>query len=231
VDDNIEHVYVHDDNIGPSVRFAVTLEKGRVFLVPSHPGTGKPEGLEFYGKFSPMRILVAVDSDMRTSSEQLNRVGMKCALRLSEAWAAATKNLKPRPPNLALELETRFMKLSKFMANELEDMLGTRPALLSKVRLQLAEGVRPMSLHLGIIRIGDGKRRMIDVLYDTTDSDLNHPVFATVCYTSNVYKLLQTAAKPHRFGDLVEAYDPPTSPSSGAGSMSKPSPRGGRSRA
>jgi len=231
VDDNIEHIYVHDDNIGPSVRFAVRIEKERVFLVPSHPKTDKPEGLEFYGKFSPVRILVAVDSDLRTSSEQLNRVGMKCALRLSETWVAATKGQKPKPQEPALALETRFMRLSKFMSSELEEKLGTNPKLLSRVRLELTETVRPMSLHLGVIRIDDSKGRLIDVLYDTTDSDLNHPVFATVCYSPFVFRLLQRAAKPHRFGNLIQAYEPTVTPSSKADSKSSRTPRVGRSRA
>lgn len=231
VDKNIEHVYIHDDNIGPSVRFAVKMEDGRVMLTPSHPKTGKPEGLKFYGKFSPLRILVAVDSDLRTSSEKLNGVGMNCALRLSEALVSATKTQKPVPPAPALALETRFMRLAKFMSSELEDMLGDTPKLLSRVRLELAETVRPMSLHLGVVRIDDGNGRLADVLYDTTDSDLNHPVFATVCYRPFVFQLLQELAKPHRFGDLIKGYGPVVSPSSKAGSKSKRAPRAKRSRA
>lgn len=220
MDDNIKFVYIHDDNIGPSARFEVTVDKDRVILVPSHPRTGKPDILAYYGKFVPHRMLVAVDSDLRTSADQINYVGFKVAARIQEAWQTAIAALSPKPALPALSIDTRFMKLAAFMSAELEMILGATPEVLGRVRLELSENIRPMSLHLGMIRIGDVSKRLVDVIYDTTDSDVNHPVFATVCYDANVYKLIKAMARPDRFGSLIEAFPAPTSspPSSAAGS-------------
>ncbi len=219
MDDNIKYVYVHDDNIGPSARFEVTMEKDRVVLVPSHPRTGKPDILAYYGKFQPHRMLVAVDSDLRTSADQINHVGFRVAARIYEAWETAIAGLSPKPALPALSIDTSFMKLATFMSTELESILASTPDVLGRVRLELAEQVRPMSLHLGMIRISNETKRLVDVLYDTTDSDVNHPVFATVCYDQNVCGLLKLMARPDRFGPLVEAFPAPTvTPSSAAGS-------------
>ena len=39
-----------------------------------------------------------------------------------------------------------------------------------------------MSLHVGLVRIGWGSTPLIDVLYDTTDSDRHLPSFGHISY-------------------------------------------------
>jgi hypothetical protein len=42
-----------------------------------------------------------------------------------------------------------------------------------------------MSLHIGLVRIGDASSApMMDILFDTTDSDISFPVFANVAYSA-----------------------------------------------
>lgn len=49
-------------------------------------------------------------------------------------------------------------------------------------RLTLANPVRPMSLHLGVVRIGIGGTPLFDVLFDTTDSEPATDAFAHIAF-------------------------------------------------
>jgi hypothetical protein len=110
---------------------------------------------------------------------------------------------------MPLSFSTRFIKLSEYINCELENTLGDNPGLLGKVRLALCEKVPPMSLHIGVVRIGLWNATpLMDVLFDTTDSDRNHPVFAHVCYQSISTELaiFLTKTKGEDFGISVKAF-------------------------
>ena len=110
---------------------------------------------------------------------------------------------------MPLSFSTRFIKLSEYIGRELNNTLGNNPKLLGKVRLALWEKVPPMSLHIGVVRIGAWDATpLIDILFDTTDSDRNHPVFANVCYQSVSTQLAQYLAttEGEEFGISVEAF-------------------------
>jgi len=207
-DANIKYLYIHDDNIGPSVKFEVSVKSKRVELTPGRPTAGSGQSLSYYGKFIPFRILVAVDSDLRTSADQLNRAGIRATLQMLHAMTAAATASNPKAAVPGLLLETRFIKYANFMTEEMSAYFSSKAAVLSKVRLQLAEAVPPMSLHLGIIRIGDTTGRYLDILHDTTDSDVNHPVFATICYDANIHKMVNAmvVSVPDRFGIVIAGY-------------------------
>jgi hypothetical protein len=81
-------------------------------------------------------------------------------------------------------VSARFMRLSEYLNHEISHLLAATPPLLAKTRLALVEKVRPMSLHIGVVRIGDSSSSpMMDIFFDTTDSDLNRPIFANVAYS------------------------------------------------
>jgi hypothetical protein len=68
-----------------------------------------------------------------------------------------------------------------------------------------------MSLHLGVVRIGDDQSApLMDILYDTTDSDRNHPVFANVAYSDlarQAEKVVSgTAGAKVDFGVAIDAF-------------------------
>jgi len=67
------------------------------------------------------------------------------------------------------------------------------------------ERVPPMSLHLGLVRIGSGSSPLWDVLYDTTDSDRNHPAFAFLPYTREA-GLIASALPGSPIGIKVDAF-------------------------
>ncbi len=102
-----------------------------------------------------------------------------------------------------------FIKLAGYLTNELANTLGANPKLLGQVRMALAEDVPPMSLHIGVVRIGlDNSTPLIDILYDTTDSDRNHPVYAHVAYSSFMKPLIAQLEKVgvDEYGVCVEAF-------------------------
>lgn len=191
-DSEIPHVYIDDDNLGPNVRCEIVLDPGNpafINLKPSAPGpTAVPDATAGYPAIVPSGLIAAVPEEIRTSPDTLYRAGLEVAGRLSAMVEAVMQaNSKPAP---GLVLSTRFIKLRDYLGGELGRLLEKTPPVLSRVRLALAEKVRPMSLHLGVARIGVRSAPIIDVLYDTTDSDRNHLAFAHIVFIPGLDQLM-----------------------------------------
>ncbi len=217
---NIEHMYVHDDNIGPSVRFKIDefrvaglLRQKRVAIIrlDAPPRTIKnkvpPAQLSDYPSFCPTQLVVAAHNDLRTSPDRMHDVGMTAATYLGYGLMGLAKNSKTR--GFGTTMSTRFIKLAKYVGPELAKTLESKRKRLSRVRLALWETVPPMSLHIGVVRLGlDDATPLVDILYDTTDSDRNHSAFAYVAYQSWVKILIELLAKNGLcdFGKCVDAY-------------------------
>jgi hypothetical protein len=222
-DAGTEFLYIHDDNLGPNVRFRIKHECARnsrgdlilddkgtpvttVYLEPDAPNKHEGCPTDAYPVFRPSQLVVAVHNDLRTSPDALHVVGMKQARAIS----ALLNNLMVRhglPPQ-NISLSTRFMKLSDYLGEELKRLLGSKSTALSKARLTLCEKVAPMSLHIGVVRIGvNGSVPLVDILYDTTDSDRNHPTFAHVVYDGSVQQIINILVQNNfSFGEPVVAY-------------------------
>lgn len=213
-DGDVEYLYVHDDNIGPSVRFTIVTDKktGIVSLSPDAPPLRrtnprvqrKPRP---YDPLIPTQLLVAVHTDLRTSPDKLHASGLYKAMHIVRVLHALAKS--NGVPAIGLTLSTRFIKLAGYMTTELENTLGSDHSLLGRVRLALAEKVPPMSLHIGVVRIGlDDSTPLVDILFDTTDSDRNHPVYAHIAYEKflvRIIRYLESIGKSE-LGVLVEAF-------------------------
>ncbi len=94
------------------------------------------------------------------------------------------------------------------MGVELYRSLRDMPQLMAQVRLDLTEKVAPMSLHVGLLRVGwkDGSR-LLDILYDTTDSDGNMGVFASICYLELGADLARIGNNADQsYGEIIRAY-------------------------
>jgi hypothetical protein len=218
----IEHLYIHDDNIGPSVRFAISeikfkgLIRGDKIAVispsapsPADPSNALPDSTEDYPAFRPTSLTVAVHNDLRISPDKLHETGMFTAKFLSSAIMVLAKEAKTGA--VGVTVSTRFTKLADYVNRELKKTLSTNPSLLGRVRLQLWESVPPMSLHLGLVRLGLGDgdgTPLLDILYDTTDTDLNHPVFAHLPYHSWVKSLVPFIEKSSNrdLGNCIESF-------------------------
>jgi len=186
-DSDIEYLFIHDDNIGPNVRFKIVQNPDNtVALARDVPSPIQPNRVRMpedpYHKFTPLQLLVAVHDDLRTSPDQLHQCGIEKAGQIYHVLKALLAvNGKPPAP---LSLSTRFIKLKDYVDGELKRTLGGNPRVLGKVRLSLWEDVPPMSLHVSVLRIGlSDSTPLIDILFDTTDSDRNHPVFCHIMYS------------------------------------------------
>ena len=224
-DSNIEILYLHDDNLGPNVRFKINHytrmlsselvnssvdAKPIISLIPDPPSsdlTYPSHPTDNYGTFLPTTLIVAAHSDIRTDPDTLHKAAIMHGADIAEMFnqIADTHHLE----KTGFKASARFMKITDYIGNELGDRLNNSPEILSKVRMCLCEEVPPMSLHIGVVRIGvDDANVMLDILYDTTDSDRNHPIFAHVAYNNfivQVVKLLEKAGKG-QYGVCVKAY-------------------------
>jgi hypothetical protein len=197
-DSDIEYVYVHDDNIGPNIRFRISVNADDTVVLsrdvpkplqPDH--VRKPETP--YHEFIPLQLLVAVHDDLRTSPDQLHRCGLERAIPIHHVLGALLKATGGKA--LPLSLSTRFIKLKDYVDGELKRTLNANPRVLGKVRLSLWEKVPPMSLHVSVLRIGlSDSTPLIDILFDTTDSDINHPVFCHVMYNHAMGSVVKSLA-------------------------------------
>ena len=200
-DGAVEHVYVHDDNIGPSARFQI-VETGKHILlrrdppVPRHPAPHVQQHKQPYPDFVPTRLVAAVHEELRTAPDWLHDTGLRVARGLILASGG----------KLGLALSSRFITLPKYLEVELGDMLGTKPDLLAKARLALCETISPMSRHLGLVRFGYGMRPVLDVLFDTTDSKKSLSAFCNLAFSQIMPDLVQPVSKIIPLGGTIRVY-------------------------
>ena len=133
-----------------------------------------------YPEFIPEYIVAGVHEGLRTLTDKLHAAALELTNKLREEVNRARRGNK-----LGLTLSTRFRKLSDYLGDELGNTLKTRPASLRRTRLQLCEKVPPMSLHVGVARIGWGPIPLVNILYDTTDAESNLRAFCHVLYESS----------------------------------------------
>ena len=181
-----EILYIHDDNIGPNARFKIIQElKNGIRYSVLHLKAPK------YSQFTetndyqiiPDTLVIATHNELRASPDQLYNTGLR---NVANPFYQIFKDTSIR-----LSLGVRFIKLKDYIHDELGRFFRGNPENLSRIRLYLWEEVRPMSLHLGLVRVGLAKSStpLLDVLYDTTDSNLQ--VFAHIPYRDSVSKMIK----------------------------------------
>jgi len=183
-DSQIACLYINDDNLGPAVRFElcnIPIKNGSVVgLVPkrppstrAHPGLANP--LSDYAVLVPVAILAAVPDEIRMTTDYLNLKATRIAGEVSRLLHVISGG-----EMAGTTFSARFFRLKDYLDQELPRRLTGRRLL--KARLGLTEMVRPMSLHVGVVRVGIGDTAYFDVLYDTTDSEPATEPFATLVY-------------------------------------------------
>lgn len=215
-DESILHVYIHDDNLGPNVRFAVKTRSqfGQVMLLPDPP-ENKREGDNAsptigHPAFIPQQLVVCTHEDLRTSPDKLNGTGLKICADISITMNELLE--RSGLPGRGLLYSCRFMLLRDYLSEELHKLFSAdeEAQLLGRVRMEVVERVVPMSKHVGVVRISlQDSTPLLDVLYDTSDSDLNHPVFAHLSFGVNVCRILEGVEgfRQDRFGVQIKAFD------------------------
>jgi hypothetical protein len=215
-DEAIQHVYIHDDNLGPNVRFAVHTDSqfGQVSLI-ADPPTSKREGKNpsptlGHPHFIPQQLVVCTHEELRTSPDKLNgkglEIGAAFAKEMNRLLHLSGRDLR------GVLYSCRFMLIWDYLGRELGSMFQTKSSriLLGRVRMELTEKVVPMSKYIGVVRISlQDATPVLDVLFDTSDSDLNHPVFAHLSFGTNVCRIMQgiDGFDQNRFGVQIKAFD------------------------
>jgi hypothetical protein len=201
-DEMIRYFYIHDDNLGPNVRCVLrsNSEKG-AYLVPCAPRpidlqNNLPNPTRKSGVFYPDTLIAAVHDELRMSPQRLNELGHAQAVALQTALV-----------NTGLEVSTRFSIVSKYLGRDLERTLARGP-LISRVRMALCEQIAPMSLFVGVVRIGSSAVTLTDTLFDTSELDHQPRAFVTVVYDQRLWGVVTQLAQiePERFGIPVKGF-------------------------
>ena len=216
-DSNVEIFYVHDDNLGPNVRFKVTGGAADIAALspeaPTLPDGTVPRSspTDNYGRFVPTQLIVAAHNDIRTDPDALHSTALRDVSDIADVVNIMARLIGAEL--LSFVVSSRITRVTDYLGTELYDRLNgssqESKKTLAAVRLALSEKVEPMSLHIAVVRIGfDDATVFADILYDTTDSDRNQPVFAHVAYHKIAAFAIDALQKANSkdFGVCVEAY-------------------------
>lgn len=190
-DENIDIVYVHDDNLGPNARFKIETDTGPVTLSPAAPpprrGDWPAENPTMtYFPLEPTELILAVHQELRTDPLELQRAALKYSSWLPDALEHETTQQRFKN-GTGMVVSSRFIRLRDYVEHELASALCARdPSVLARARLSLWEEVPPMSLHIGLVRVSLETEPMLDLLFDTSDSDRHLRPMAHVAYQRQV---------------------------------------------
>lgn len=195
MDDETDIFYVHDDNVGPNVRCKLTEKDGFAVLTsepPSYidPNTVQPQPEQRF-EFRPSIMLIAVHNEIRMDAESLVDQGSHLAKMISSLLNEAYPDGLSKP---AISYNTQFLSVQRLFSDYLELIFEDDKALLGKVRRSLGRDAPPLCLHIGLVSLGicnNQMSRLIDVLYDTTDSAMNRPVLAHIIYDEKLLELFK----------------------------------------
>lgn len=208
-DIRIGFVYLHDDNLGPSVRFqlqgelddAVALIPARPTSVPAPANGSDPAAI--YEQISPQYLVAAVPHDLRLAPDSLERLGGDVAEELA-------KILGEDDPDAERELvySPRYINLVDFVGDMFSRLLGHTPRALAEARLALWQRVQPMSRVVGLVQVELRGTILVHVLFDTTDPSCPRPAFCTVSYSPTLTELLQEDERDGlwEFGQVIPGH-------------------------
>lgn len=215
MDESADVLYVHDDNIGPNVRCVISMVNGAgPAIITTRPPDYAPSGCSFPEtpvSFLPETLLIAVHEELRISSDDFFADGYALTRDIRNLIVDTYQNagLSPVPSFL---FSTRFLCIRDYLHSELERHFGEGSVILGRVRLDILEKAPPMSLHIGLLRISlndNPASLLLDVIYDTTDSDRNRPVLAHLVYDkgfATILSALPTDMVHHFLGSQIIAY-------------------------
>jgi len=197
----IEHIYIHDDNIGPSARFRITTcpHNETPLSTIRDPAKEDPNDPTSYvvlerspppraiRSTSPVRhrdelnrvlvpngIVAAVHEDLRMNALQLHDNADVLARALAKVWG------------FPLTVTARFLKAHDYVDSVLGSTLRPDAAATRKARFAMYNQVEPMSLLIGLARIGYEDTPLVDVLFDTTGLDCQARVLCQVAFVPEV---------------------------------------------
>ncbi len=212
-DQDIRHLYINDDNLGPNVRFEILDgEDGKpVLLRASSPPRNQPGYVDdpstTYPMIKPFLLIAAVREGLRMSPDALHARGLKTARAIQLALKDDTpQEDTPRIPPPSLHFRVHFGRLAQYAQHDLGKLLEGKPAVLAKARLALWEHVRPMSLYVGIVRIGCQEHTLFDILFDTTSADRQALAFCHLAFHRRGPEIIERLKGRFDLGASIEAF-------------------------
>ena len=205
-DEAIDHLYVHDDNLGPNVRFVTEAfdfaGESALGLRPSAPEPLNPprpveDPTADRELFVPDTIVVAVDNEIRVDPSDIQFHGEPLAVMMAAVAKDFADKLNDDVPGFVHAV--RFMRLTEYLGDELKNVIGAG-VVLGETRAALCERVPPMSLHVAVLRLSCGDAVFVDVLYDTTDSPRNIHAFAHIVFGAQAEKVWDESIGPDGLG-------------------------------
>lgn len=194
-DNNLEYLYVHDDNIGPSARFKIAevispTSGNKVTALQRSSSYASPGASHAtYPDFVPLALITAVHEEMRFSLQEAVLLTIRCLQGLR-----AADNVINGSETFGYSISIKMMKCYDYLGQELERLLNGNSSALLKVRTELFNLAEPMGLHVAVVRIGNGASILMDVIIDCTDSPVNTHIIAHVIYNKS-------------FTNIVDLYD------------------------
>lgn len=193
MDDETRIFYIHDDNIGPNVRCQLIDQNGFAVLETAQPDYIDPENIHpqpaFH--FRPKMMIIAVHEEIRMDAESLINQAKTVATILSNLLNESYKQaLLPHP---AISYNAQFLDVRKFYSEHLAQVINNNSDLLGQVRAKLGSDAPPLCLHIGLVSIGIASSelvRLVDIIYDTTDSAIKCPVIAHIIYDPQLLTIL-----------------------------------------
>jgi hypothetical protein len=215
-DRDFDALYLHDDNLGPSVRFEVQDYPGltsAIQLVAAAPPPRAPRPVpnptDKISPFVPDGLIIAVHPDVRTTPDHVHKRADGIAVEIKRVVAALEsawlKKLPEPPPvsgNLGVEIAVRFFKVREYLAAALPTAVSASN-VTARVRRQLCELASPMSLHVAVARFVINGKPFGDVLFDTTDNMQSMHAFARVSFNPLAKLILESLRD---LGATITAY-------------------------
>lgn len=208
-DQQLEAVYVHDDNLGPNVRFEIVpanpsaAPQTKLSIRTAPPARAKARGSVTTGHppFAVSLVMAAVPEGVRVNVTTLHRVGARVAGIVLDFLNHLLS--QHGDPEIGFTFTARFARIAEYLADVLPT--GVLPNALGRARINFVETVPPTSLFVGVVRVGALGSPLFDLVFDTSDSDHHVSVWATVAFQPIAYDLIEQLAKGgfDDFGTLV----------------------------
>ncbi|MBF0309738.1 MAG: hypothetical protein HQL56_09440 [Magnetococcales bacterium] len=217
----LKTVFIHDDGIGPNISFAINNKKdnghsNKRYVTLSYLGVGDvshdittgqeacPETSAWasqLGEFIPTAMIVMVPKGLRSDPFALLNRSVVCYMALT-IWNEKDYN-KRHATNICLDFSfsLNIVSVVDYFQEKLENVLGSNAELLAKTRLALLEKVPPMSRYLAVARFSvrtpedENHGPFLDILHDTTESALTHPVIAIIQYQEEAEQAVDSIAQ------------------------------------
>jgi hypothetical protein len=210
-DEHLEALYVHDDNLGPNVRFEIvaadaTATPPTSLSIRTAPPTRAVTRVSVTASYAPFAValaVAAVPDGVRVNVVTLHRVGARIAGIALDFLNQLL--VQQGHPEVGFTFTTRFARSSEYLGDVLPPAVA--PGAVGRARLNFVQNVPPTSLFVGIVRVGTPGNPFFDLVFDTSDSDRHARVWATVAFHKLAHSLVSAIASGgiDEFGTLVDA--------------------------